>query len=80
MDQDWILQKKEIRRLFSRSTWVSLRTDLYDQQNNGEDIIGYTNEFFGCGSVAFPLENRDKTEKLSWGNTGLATTIMFGLI
>lgn len=74
MDQDWILQKKETRRAFSKSTWVPLRAAV-DNENGNVKNVGYSNEFFGCGSVAFSPENREIADKLSWGDIGLSRTI-----
>lgn len=74
MDQDWILQTKETRRTFSSSTWVPLRAAVESEQGNIKNI-GYSNEFFGCGSVAFSPEYREIAEKLSWGDIGLIKTI-----
>ncbi|MCS3430584.1 hypothetical protein [Klebsiella sp. BIGb0407] len=74
MDKDWILQQKETRRTFSKSTWIPLRQSSNNEQRNVKDI-GYTSEFFGCGSVAFPPENREVAEDLSWGEIGISTTI-----
>ncbi|ACX87489.1 conserved hypothetical protein [Pectobacterium parmentieri WPP163] len=74
MDQDWILQKKETRRMFSKSTWVPLRAAVENEHGNVKNL-GYSNEFFGCGSVAFSPENREIAEKLSWGDIGLSRTI-----
>jgi len=74
MDKDWILQQKETRRTFSKSTWIPLRQSSDYEQGNVKDI-GYTNEFFGCGSVAFPPENREVAEDLSWGEIGIGSTI-----
>jgi len=74
MDQDWILQNKETRRTFSKSTWVPLRAAVDNEKDNVKSI-GYSNEFFGCGSVAFSPECREIAEKLSWSDIGLSTTI-----
>ncbi|HBZ4242560.1 TPA: hypothetical protein MG550_12910 [Klebsiella aerogenes] len=74
MDKDWILQQKETRRTFSKSTWIPLRQSSDNEQGNVKDI-GYTNEFFGCGSVAFPPENREVAENLSWGEIGIGSMI-----
>lgn len=74
MDQDWILQKKETRRTFSKSTWVPLRAAVDNEHGNVKNVV-YSNEFFGCGSVAFLPENREIAEKLSWGDIGLSRTI-----
>jgi len=74
MNQDWILQKKETRRTFSKSTWVPLRAAFGNEKGNVKKI-GYTNEFFGCGSVAFSPDHRDIAEKLSWSDIGISSTI-----
>lgn len=74
MNQDWVLQKKETRRTFSKSTWVPLRASCDNEQGNVKNI-GYTNEFFGCGSVAFPPEHREIAEQLSWSDIGLSRTV-----
>lgn len=74
MNKDWVLQKKETRRTFSNSTWVPLRASSDNEQDNVKNI-GYTSEFFGCGSVAFPPEHREVAEKLSWSDIGLSSTI-----
>lgn len=74
MDQDWILQKKETHRTFSKSTWVPLRAAVDNEHGNVKNV-GYNNEYFGCGAVAFLPENREIAEKLSWGDIGLSRTI-----
>ncbi len=74
MNKDWILQKKETHRIFSKSTWVPLRASINDEQGNLQ-YIGYTNEYFGCGSVAFPPEHREIAEKISWSDIGIGCTV-----
>ncbi|MCD1645730.1 hypothetical protein [Marinobacter adhaerens] len=74
MDRDWILQKKATRRTFSKSTWVPLRASVEEEHGNVRNL-GYSNEFFGCGSVGFSPENRDIAEELSWMDIGLSRTI-----
>lgn len=72
MSQDWILQKKETRRVFANATWVPLRASFNDEQGQvGVTEIGYVSEFFGCGSVAFPPEHREVAERLGWSDIGI---------
>ncbi len=75
MKQDWILQKKETRRTFSKSTWVPLRASVNDEQGNSQHI-GYVSEYFGCGSVAFPPEHKEIAEKASWSDIGIGCTVL----
>jgi hypothetical protein len=71
MDQEWVLQTKETRRAFATATWVPLRASVEEETGNVRDV-GYVSEFFGCGSVAFPQEHRERAEKLSWMEIGLS--------
>lgn len=73
MNQDWILQKKETRRTFSKSTWVPLRASINDEKGNCK-YTGHIGEYFGCGSVAFPPEHRKIAEKASWSDIGIGCT------
>ncbi|WP_351089577.1 hypothetical protein [Shewanella sp. S1-49-MNA-CIBAN-0167] len=74
MNQDWILQKKETRRTFSKATWVPLRASIDNEKGNVKKI-GYINEFFGCGSVAFSPVHRAVAERLSWNDIGISSNI-----
>lgn len=73
MNQDWILQNKETRRTFSKSTWVPLRASINDEKGNCK-YIGFVSEYFCCGSVAFPPEHREAAEKASWSDIGISCT------
>lgn len=68
-NSDWILQVKETRRIFSNSAWVPLRELSNKEQGNFQDV-GYTSDFFGCGSVAFPPEQRERADKFGWQQVG----------
>lgn len=73
MNQDWILQKKETRRTFSKSTWVPLRASINDEEGDCK-YTGHVVEYFGCGSVAFPPEHRQIAEKAGWSDIGIGCT------
>ncbi|RKG37229.1 hypothetical protein [Acinetobacter sp. WCHAc060007] len=68
--KDWILQTKEIRRSFNNATWIPLRAS---QNSTHGDIkkIGYIEDYFGCGTVAFPEEHMTLAESLSWSDIGI---------
>lgn len=73
MNQDWILQKKETRRTFSKSTWVPLRASVNNEKGDCKHT-GHVGEYFGCGSVAFPPEHRVIADKVSWSDIGIGST------
>src|SRR4051812_40569569 len=70
MNQEWILQAKETPRAFASATWVPLRASREEKKGEVRDL-GYVSEFFGCGSVAFAEEHRERAERLSWSDIGL---------
>ena len=74
MNKDWILQKKETARFFSKSTWIPLRASINNEEGEVR-YIGYKSEYFGCGSVAFPKEHREEAEEVSWSDIGIGSYI-----
>lgn len=75
MNDAWILQVSEIRRPFSRATWVPLRASLNDEKGNVKEV-GYIGDVFACGSVAFPDKHRELAEGLSWSEIGIGHTVV----
>lgn len=72
MNQEWILQQKETRRLFANATWVPLRASWSQEQGRAKVTeVGYVSDYFGCGSVAFPPEHREVAEELGWSDLGI---------
>jgi hypothetical protein len=74
MKEAWILQASEIRRPFSRATWVPLRASLNDEKGNVTEV-GYVGDVFACGSVAFPKQHHELAESLSWSDIGIGHTV-----
>lgn len=74
MSEAWILQTSEIRRPFSRATWIPLRASLNDEKGNVKEV-GYIGDIFACGSVAFPNKHRELAERLSWSDIGIRHTV-----
>lgn len=74
MNEAWILQTSEIRRSFSRATWVPLRASL-NNENGDVKEVGYLGDVFACGSVAFPKQHHELAERLSWSDIGTGHTV-----
>ncbi len=74
MNEAWIRQGPEIRRLFSRATWVPLRASRNDEKGNVTEV-GYVGDTFACGSVAFPKQHLEFAERLSWSDIGIGHTV-----
>lgn len=74
MTEAWILLTSEIRRPFSRATWIPLRASLNDERDNVKNV-GYVGDVFACGSVAFPKQYQELAERLSWSEIGIGHTV-----
>ena len=74
MNEAWILQASEIRRQFSRATWVPLRASLNDEKGNVTEV-GHVGDVFACGSIGFRKEHHDLAERLSWSDIGIGHTV-----
>ena len=68
--KDWILQTKEIRRSFNNATWIPLRASQNSIHGNIKKI-GYIEDYFGCGTVAFPEKHMSLADSLSWSDIGI---------
>ncbi|SMQ96213.1 hypothetical protein [Xanthomonas fragariae] len=75
MSEEWILQTKETRRVFSNAAWVPLRATVESKKGDVKEV-GHVSEYFGCGSVAFPPEHRQRVEeRLGWSDIGIGHTV-----
>ena len=71
MKQDWFEMADIRRRMLKNSVWVPLRA-AQELQNRGRyGYLGYKNEFFATGTVAFPIDQKDAVLKLGWEDIGL---------
>ncbi|MGF6156539.1 hypothetical protein M2267_001782 [Ensifer sp. KUDG1] len=70
-DKDWLLLTKETKRKLSDATWIPLRAARSMVTTRAITDIGYSNDEFFCGSVAFPRGNRKFAESLGWSDIGI---------
>jgi hypothetical protein len=68
----WLEVKDFRRKRFATSTWIPLRTSERKESGCQKHNVGYREEFFGLGSVAFPRDRRELAEKLEWSSIGLS--------
>ncbi|HDZ3371461.1 TPA: hypothetical protein RSV21_006144, partial [Pseudomonas aeruginosa] len=75
MNKEWILQTKETRRTFSSASWIPLRASINQEDGVVQDA-GYIAEYFGCGSAAFPQDQREFVEqRLGWNDLGIGHSV-----
>lgn len=66
---EWLLQTKETRQYFEKSTWVTLRASNHQKQGECREI-GFVEEYFSCYSVAFPPEHKERASELTLSQFG----------
>lgn len=72
MEQKWFEMQDVRRRKMDSSVWVPLRAvqTIEEIGLQGED--GFTEHFFGSGSVAIPVEMKPQAEELGWTDIGIS--------
>jgi hypothetical protein len=72
MKADWFEMKEIRRRRIADAVWIPLRAveTLIEEGKYG--YPRYRKEFFGLGSLAVPLANREAVQKLGWSDIGIA--------
>lgn len=71
MEREWFEMPKIRKRRFDGAVWIPLRAS--QRSETGKLFhLGYKSEFFGLGSLAVPLGQRDAGEMLSWMDIGLS--------
>lgn len=72
MSQAWFEMTEIRRRKFASSAWIPLRAvqPICEEGNRGH--LGYKEEFFGAGSLAVPVDLKEKANKLGWSDVGIS--------
>ncbi|MCX5844729.1 MAG: hypothetical protein NT022_13475 [Deltaproteobacteria bacterium] len=70
--QDWFEMADIRRRKLNSSVWIPLRA-IQDLEKKGQyGYLGYRKEFFGLGTVAVPIDQKDAVSKLGWEDIGIS--------
>ncbi|GEL75659.1 hypothetical protein [Myxococcus virescens] len=69
-DHTWFEMRDIRKRWFSKAVWIPLR--VYEESHTGErGSIGFEEEVFALGSVAFHTKHRQRAEALGWSDIGI---------
>lgn len=71
MNQDWFEMRDIRRRKLKNSVWIPLRATQELRKNGRYGYLGYKKEFFGTGTVAVPIDQKDAALKLGWNDIGI---------
>jgi hypothetical protein len=72
LNQDWFEMADIRRRKLNNSVWIPLRAIQELEKSGRYGYLGYRKEFFGLGSVAVPIDQRDAVSKLGWDDIGIS--------
>jgi hypothetical protein len=72
MNQEWFEMRALRRRRLDSAVWIPLRASQVIEEEGKYGYVGYKEEFFGAGTIAVPLEKRDKAEELGWTGLGIS--------
>ena len=71
MNQEWFEMQELRRRKLDKAVWIPLRA-AHRIQSGKYGYSGYREEFFGAGSLAVPVDKKEKAERLGWSDVGVA--------
>jgi len=70
MELEWFEMRTTRRRPVSGMVWIPLRSYSTISQQGKYGYPGFSQEFFGSGSLAVPLSQRGDAERLRWNDIG----------
>lgn len=74
MNQEWFEMPEIRRRSLKEAVWIPLRAIHQIEMNGTYGYGGFKEEMYCVGSVAFPLGDKEKVQKLGWSDIGIAAS------
>lgn len=71
MSQSWFEMSEFRRRKFATAVWIPLRAVQVVSEEGKRGSLGFRQDFFGAGSLAVPLGNKEKALCLGWEDIGI---------
>ena len=70
MNQSWFEMADYRRRKFATAVWVPLRAIHVMHADGRQGHMGFRQDFFGAGSLAVAVGNKEKAVSLGWDDSG----------
>ncbi len=70
MNQSWFEMNDIRTKKFAKTVWIPIRALQTLTESGKYAYHGYVEEFFGCGSIAVKIEDKDKALELRWSDVG----------
>lgn len=78
-DQTWFEMAHYRKRTMDNAVWIPLHAIERTEKVGRYGENGNLEDFFGCGSVAVPLENREHVKAVGWSDLGISRTYSGGI-
>jgi len=72
MNQSWFEMAEVRRRKFASAVWIPLRAVRPICEEGKRGHLGFKKEFFGAGTLAVPVDLKDKASNLGWSDVGIS--------
>lgn len=71
MEKSWFEMNSIKRRQFNNAVWIPLYACQELERIGRIGYDGYRSEFFGCGALAVPVEEKEQAAKMGWDSIGI---------
>ena len=71
LTQNWFEMLDIRQRSFNNCVWIPLRANICHEKQGQYGFLNYKEDFFGAGSIAFPIKQEEQVKKLGWINIGI---------
>jgi hypothetical protein len=72
MNQEWFEMASVRKRWLANSVWIPLRAVNRIEETGQYGSVGYRQEFYGAGTLAVPIDAKEKAEELGWMDIGIS--------
>ena len=73
-EQAWFELSQFRKRVMDSQAWIPLHAVESAEESGQYGHVGYRKDFFGCGTVALPVEHREAMHKVGWSDLGIGRT------
>src|SRR5438874_2365814 len=72
MDQAWFEMPDIRRSKLATAVWIPLRAVHQIERIGKYGFLGFREDFYGAGSLAVPIKNKDDAMQLGWDSIGIS--------
>lgn len=74
MSKTWFEMPDIRKRFYEKSVWIPLKESRVTLKDGERGNVGFTEEYYGVGSIIVPLDKKTDAEKLGWTEIGVRSS------